>query len=71
METKYCNMILTFANKADAFASFADLKDEVHIDCGDFSEERLTAVLAETTHKITQAWRYMAGRNPSAAEQAK
>lgn len=40
-------------------------EDEVEMDCGDFSEERMETVIAETNHKIRTMWAYLKERQQS------
>ena len=50
------------AGKRKEDAIWGDISDKVVIDCGDFSEERLNALLAEVNHKIKRGWRYLQER---------
>jgi hypothetical protein len=55
-------MQLRIGDLHNNYISVPDLDDRISLDCGDWSEERLTAFLAETNRKIKRAWAYMADR---------
>lgn len=60
MVRMYGKVRIEFGEKPDAY--YGDVKDECRIDCGDMSEERLEAFIADTSRKIRKAWEYLRGR---------
>ena len=57
----FFNVIISVDGRDDS-TIFVALEDKIQMQCGDWSEERLNAVLAETNRKIKKAWAYMADR---------
>lgn len=58
---KFAKVRIEFDDRQD-WSTFSDVRDGLTIDCGDFSDERLQAIIAETSRKLAKAWHYMRER---------
>lgn len=58
----YFNVEIVCSERPDSCSVFSLCSDEVKLDAGDFSDERLEALVADSEKKIRKMWAYMKDR---------